>query len=334
VTTFAPFAEGKFHVTDQIALTVGARYTVEDKNGYTRHANGSAFYGAPFDVHFSHKWSSFTPRAILEFTPADGILLYGGVSTGFKGGGWSLTSTNPTAAVTPLSPEKSTSYEAGAKLQLFDHRLSVNAAAYLADTKNLQVRSLIGPVLTDTNAGKERVKGVEIETVAAPFDGAKIGFNYAYTYATYRSFKGCAAGGLDCSGNAVPFVPKNDLKIFAEYTWDMGGTGSLTARGDVHWASATEVSPVNYVGGAQVLAKPFTKKDGIVNASLTYTPEGGRWRAQLWAKNLTNEWYMSAPSNYYFYFVTTAEFAAGQREVDRGIINPPRQVGATLTYKF
>lgn len=334
VTTVAPFAEGKFHVNDQVALTVGARYTIEDKNGYTRHANGSVFYGAPFDVNFSHKWESFTPRAILEFTPQDGMLFYGSVATGFKGGGWSLTSTNPTAAVTPLSPEKSTSYELGSKLQLLDRRLQVNVAAYQADTKNLQVRSLVGTVLTDTNAGRQRVKGVEIEAVAQPTDGLRVGVNYAYTDAKYRSFKGCAAGGVDCSGNRVPFVPKNDIKVFGDYTFDLGDSGSLTAHVDSHWAGVTEVSPTNYSGGGQPLAKPFTNKKGIVNASLTYEPEGGRWRAQLWGKNLTNEWYMAAPANYYFYFLTTPEYVAGLREVDRGTVNPPRQVGATLTYKF
>jgi iron complex outermembrane receptor protein len=333
VKSVAPFAEGKFHITDQFALTLGARYTVEDKNGYTRHANGSVFYGAPFDVKFSKSWSAFTPRAILEYTPTDAMMFYASVSTGFKGGGWSLTSTNPAAAVTPLQPEKSTSYEAGAKLRLFDNRLSVNAAYYLADTKNLQVRSLVGPVLTDTNAGSQRAKGFELEAVASPVQDLRLGVNYAYTYATYRAFKGCAAGGVDCSGNAVPFVPKNDLKVFADYSWELAG-GTLTAHADDQWASTTEVSPVNYAGGAQALAKPFTKKDGILNASLAFEPTGAKWRLQLWGKNLTNRWYMAAPSNYYFYFLTTAEFAAGLREVDRGVINPPRQVGATFTYRF
>ncbi|WP_332770285.1 TonB-dependent receptor [Phenylobacterium sp.] len=334
VESVAPFAEGKFHFNDQFALTVGARYTIEHKNGYTRHANGSVFYGAPFDVKFSKTWKSFTPRAILEYTPAEGLLFYGGVSTGFKGGGWSLTSTSPAAAVKPLNPEKSTSYEAGAKVQLFDRRLSINTAVYQADTKNLQVRSLVGPVLTDTNAGKQRVKGIEIEAVATPVSGLQIGANYAYTDAKYKEFKGCAAGGVDCSGNTVPFVPKQDLKVFADYRWDLGESGSLKAHVDAQWASTTEVSPLNYARGAQPLAKQFTDKTGIINASLTYQPQDAPWKVQVWGKNLTNEWYMAAPSNYYFYFVTAAEFAALQREVDRGVINPPRQVGATLTYKF
>ena len=57
----------------------------------------------------------------------------------------------------------------------------------------------------------------------------------------------------------------------------------------------------------------------------------------MWGKNLGNRWSLPAPSNYYFYFLTAAEFAAltpAQREVERGVITPPRQVGVTFSYRF
>jgi iron complex outermembrane receptor protein len=329
VTSVAPYAEGKFHFTDQLALTFGARYSVEKKDGYTTHIGSSPFYGAAYSAQFAHTWTSFTPRVILEFKPRDGMLFYGSVSTGFKGGGWSLTSTSAAAAQIPLQPETSTSYELGAKLRLFDNRLSMNLAAYQADTKNLQVRSLVGTVLTDTNAGQERVRGIEVETVLRPFHGAQLGVNYAYTDAKYSSFHGCAAGGVDCSGKTVPFVPRNDTHVFAEYRWEMEA-GGLIAHIDDQWADKTQVSPLNN----QQPAVPFTAKRGIMNASLTFEPAHAPWTLQLWAKNLTNKWSMAAPSNYYFYFLTQAEFTAGAREVDRGVVTPPRQVGGTFSYRF
>jgi len=331
VKSFAPYAEGKFHITDQVALTVGARYSIEDKTGITDHIGYSPFYGAAFNAAFGHTWTRFTPRAILEYKPRDGLLFYGSVSTGFKGGGWSLTSTSQAAAEKPLQPETSTSYELGAKLRLFDNRLSMNLAAYQADTKNLQVRSLIGPVLTDTNAGSERVRGFESETVLTPFQGAQVGVNYAYTEAIYTAFTGCAAGGVDCTGNTVPYVPKNDLRVFGQYRWDMGGAGALIAHVDDQWASKTQVSPIN---SSEPLAIPYTRKDGILNASLIYAPANAPWTLQIWGKNLTNQWTMSAPSNYYFYFLTVAEYLGGDREVDRGVVSPPREIGATFSYKF
>jgi iron complex outermembrane receptor protein len=331
VMNVAPYAEAKYHFTDQIALTLGGRYTVEDKNGYTDHVGSSPFYGAAFDASFSHEWTAFTPRAILEYKPRDGLLFYASVSTGYKGGGWSLTSTSVAAAETPLQPEKSTSYEIGTKLRLFDDRLSVNIAAYQADTKNLQVRSLVGPVLTDTNAGKERVRGVEVETDVHPFRNADFGVNYAYTDAIYQSFTGCAAGGANCSGNEVPFVPKNDVKIFGEYHWEVGNVGVLTIHADDEWADTTAVNPLP---SAQPLGTQFTRKNGLLNAFLIYAPHAKAWTVQLWAKNLTNQAVIAAPSNYYFYFLTKAEYFAGLRDVERGVVTPPREIGATLSYKF
>ncbi|QUD90376.1 TonB-dependent receptor [Phenylobacterium montanum] len=332
VLTVAPFAEGKFHFTDQVALTVGGRVTYEDKKNYTDHIGASAFYGAAFNAEgMEHEWTAFTPRAILEYKPFHNTLFYASASTGFKGGGWSLTSTSPAKAVIPLNPERSISYELGAKVQLFDHRVSLNTAIYQADTKDLQVRSLIGPVLTDTNAGSERVRGVEVESTWTPFHNAQIGLNYAYTEAIYTQFRGCAAGGVNCSGGTVPFVPKNDVHLFVQYRWDLGGLGDLTAHADGEWSGHTQVSPVN---AAQPIAKNFTEKRGLINGSLIYEPTGGQWKLQIWGKNLTNTGFMTAPSNYYFYYLKTAEYLAGLREVDRGTVNPPREIGATLTYKF
>ncbi|WP_082765705.1 MULTISPECIES: TonB-dependent receptor [unclassified Phenylobacterium] len=328
VLSIAPYAELKYHITDQLAFTAGGRYTYEKKKGYTNHTARTWAYGAPFDVQFEKSWKKFTPRAILEFTPMDGALIYGSVSTGFKGGGWSLTSTTPLAAVTPLEPENSTSYEVGTKLRLLDNRLVFNLAAYRAKTKNVQVRTLVNGVLNDTNAGGILVKGVEVETVASPIENLQIGINYAYTDATYSSFRGCTATGVDCSGNPVPFTPKNDLKIYVNYELDLGEMGTLNLHADDQWASSFQVSPLR----AQPIGVRHTARKDFINLSATYTPAEGSWKLQVWARNVLNRWSMPAPANYGFYFLTPQENAA--LEVDRGVINPPRQIGMTFTYRF
>lgn len=330
VTSLAVFGEGKFKVTDALSVTLGGRYTYEGKEGYTNHIGASAFYGAAYAVTMEDSWTSFTPRLIIDWKPTDDLMFYAGVSTGFKGGGWSLTATSPARAVIPLTPEDSISYEAGAKVQLFDRRLSANLTLYQADTENLQVRSLVAGVLRDSNAGQLRVKGLELEAIARPTDSLTFSLNYAFTDAVYQDFRGCAAGGVDCTGNTAPFVPENDLKIGGEYRWTLANDGVLTARADVQWADAFEQSPTN----GQPLARALSKKDGVVNMSLVYESPDGLWKAQLFAKNLTNEWYFGSAANYYFYFVTKAENAAGLREVDRGPINAPRQVGISLTRRF
>ncbi|HZZ37062.1 MAG TPA: TonB-dependent receptor [Caulobacteraceae bacterium] len=331
VINVAPYAEFKFHFSDQLALTLGGRYMVETKHVSTDHSALTWAYGAPYNVHPSKRWSAFTPRAILDFKPTDGVLLYGSVSTGFKGGGWSMTATSATAAVIPLEPEKSTSYELGAKLQLFDHRLSLNVAAYQADTKNLQVRTLKDGVLRASNAGQLRVKGVEVESVLSPFQGLQVGANYAYTDAYYASFVDCTAAHLDCTGDAREFVPKNDLKLFATYRADLGETGFLTFHLDDQWSSRF---PVSAIRGVQPIGRANTGHHGFLNGSIMYEPANAHWRLQVWGKNLGNKWSMPAPSNYNFYFLRPAPADPGSLEADRGIINPPRQVGVTFSYRF
>lgn len=329
VTSSAAFLEGKYRFTDQLALTLGGRYTIEHKTGSTDHVGASVFYGAAYSVKdLRETWRAFTPRAVLEFKPQDGLLFYGSVSRGFKGGGWSLTSTSAAAARVPLKPEYSTSYELGAKLRLFD-ALDLNVAAYHVDTKNLQVRSLDNGVLTDTNAGKLRVKGVEVESVLWLAPSFNVTANYAYTDAYYASFPGCAAGGLDCTGNKAPYVPAHDVTVGGHFNTELGG-GKLTLDATAQWASAFPVSPL----GNQPFAESKTDKNGIINASIGYAFPDGLTKVMIFGRNLANKWSFTAASNYGFYFLTQAEFAAGAREVDRGPINPPRQIGLTVTRKF
>jgi iron complex outermembrane receptor protein len=330
VKSYAVFAEAEYDITDSVTLTVGGRYTILDKAGYTTHDGYSLFYGNPFAVKFSDEWNAFTPRVILDWRPTDDLMFYGSYSTGFKGGGWSLTSTTAAKAVIPLEPEDSTSYELGAKTQFWDRRATVNIALYRADTENLQVRSLIAGVLNDTNAGVLRVQGVEVEASVTPVEGLTLGVNYAYTDAFYKEFKGCAAGGVDCTGKPAPFVPEHDLTVTGSYRWMLDGGGAVTVKADAKWASAFSVGPLNN----QPFVEDLTGKEGVLNASLLWESPDDVWAVQLWGKNLTNEWSYTAAANYFFYFLTQAEFVGGAREVDRGSINPPRQFGVTLTRKF
>jgi iron complex outermembrane receptor protein len=339
VMTAAPYAEFKYHLTDQIALTAGGRYTIERKNGYTRRDGSTWAYSGAYDVKLPQKtYKAFTPRAILEFKPQSGMLFYGGVSTGFKGGGYTLTS--PLAlATSPLQPEKSTSYEGGAKLDFLDRRLQINLAVYRADTRDLQVRTFVNGVLRDTNAGKLRVKGLELESTFSPIQPVQLGVNYAYNDATYVKFVGCAGANTDCTGAAVPHVPKNDLTVFANYTAELGDGGTLSFHADAHWADKYDVTPqrtdpVGALKPIQPFQRAVTGKNGIVNVWMVYAPSNDSWTVQVWAKNLTNEKTAGYGSNYFFNFLSPAEVAAGLNEADRSIYAPPRQVGFTVSYKF
>ncbi|WP_066961153.1 TonB-dependent receptor [Rhizorhabdus dicambivorans] len=328
-TSFAPYAEMKFNLSDQLAITAGARYTTDRKRGYTDHQGFSFAYGAAYFVNWGKNFSGFTPRAIVEFKPNRDVLLYGSVSRGYKGGGFSIAATNVQRALTPLKPERSTSYELGAKTSWFDRRLRANVALYQADTKDLQVRSLVGGVFQDSNAGKARVKGVELELLGKVSPLLSLGANYAYTHARYISFPNCTSGGANCTGNTLPNVPTHDVTVFAELNLPIGG-GELGLRVSDKYATKYQLDAVN----AQQIVVPLTAQKHFVNASATYQPDGQPWKVQLFVRNLLNKWSATASGNYFFYALTPADYAAGAREVDRVSVTPPRMFGGTFSYKF
>lgn len=335
VMTLAPFGEAEFHFTDQFSLTAGIRYTYEDKNGFTNHLGFSAFYGPPFEVDWGHSWDAWTPRLIAKYEPTDDLHFYASVAKGFKGGGWSLTSTSAAAAVIPLEPETSWSYEVGAKTRWLDDRLTANLALYQANTKNLQVRSLSNGVFTDINAGEAEVQGLEFEGRFYFTPQANIGLNYAYTDATYKEFRNCTATLLDCTGNRIPYTPKNDLTISGAWTVDAPGGGALTFSGDVQWQSKVFFTSQNLLpGGDFAEAVRRSNVKGLTNLALLYEPPSGNWDVRLWVRNLTNTSHMRNYANFFFYLLTPQEAASGLTQAGRVYYEQPRRFGVTLTARM
>lgn len=336
VLTLAPFGEVEFHLSDQVSVVGGIRYTYEDKDGFTNHIGSSVFYGGPFAVNFGKTWDAWTPRFILNFEPTDDIHLYASAAKGFKGGGWSLVSTSAAAAVIPLEPETSWSYEVGAKTQWFDGAAIANIAIYQANTENLQVRSLSNGVFTDINAGEAEVKGVELEGVWNVTSDAYIGVNYAYTDATYKSFPNCTAAGLDCTGNRIPYTPKHDLMFNGSLGVDLPqDRGRLTLSGDLHFQSEVYFTPQNLnPGGDFAPTVDASEINGLLNLSVLFEPADGRWDARLWVRNATDLHYMKNYANFFFYILTPGELVGGLTQAGRVYYAQPRSAGITLTYRM
>ncbi|MBU6257673.1 MAG: TonB-dependent receptor [Burkholderiales bacterium] len=331
-----PYFEGRWKFNPQWSLTGGLRYVYDRKKGLTEHDGTSAFYGGPYVANLpSTNWTAVTPRTILEYKPAKDVMFYGSVSAGYQGGGWVLTAPTQAKALVPLQPEKTLSYELGTKSSFLGGRLVANASLYQANTRNLQVRSLVNGTLNDTNAGEARVRGLELELAVRPVRNLTLGVNYAYTDAIYKSFPGCAAPNIDCSGNPLPFTPKNDTTLYADWSMSLGSAGSLIWHADDKFADSYRLAATN----TQQIAWPYTRRDGILNGSVTYVPESGKWDLRFWSKNLTNRQYAANSLNYYFYNMSVADVKAASAagltpDSETMTIAPPRSIGATYTYYF
>lgn len=154
-SSFAVFAQATWHATDQLDLTFGARQTWDDREELNFRPDLQTPAGPPLTkVDFDKATWQF----VAEYDLRNDLMVYGKVGTGYLSGGVYNTD--------PFEPEEITSYEIGFKGEFFDNRLRVNAAAFEADYKNLQIFYFTDKVFYE-NAGRAKTRGLEVEATAA-----------------------------------------------------------------------------------------------------------------------------------------------------------------------
>lgn len=220
---------------------------------------------------------------------------------------------NPDArASVEYKPEQTWSYEAGTHLNLCNHRLQLDAALYLMETKDQQISRFADSGLgrETVNAGESRSLGAELSLLAAVTDAFNLNAAYGYTYATFRDYYVGAASAeevpTDYTGNYVPFVPKHTLNLGADYTFRLNRcpwldrivlSANYNAAGRIYWTEDNSVSQSLY---------------GTLNGRLGF--HKGGMALNFWVRNALNEDYAT------FYFESMGNgFMQKSRPVQAGI---------------
>jgi iron complex outermembrane receptor protein len=310
--TIAPFAQVDYHITDDLEISGGVRYTHEDKNIF-RIVQYTKIFGAPPGIFNDHDWSDFTYHAGLNYKITPDIMSYFKFDTGFVGGGWNSRANDP-ESLGPFAPEKAHSYEIGLKSDWLDHRLRIDGAAFWANYADLQVGVFHtlpghdGEEQVVANDAFERARGVELEVTAVPIDKLTLSASIGYLDAVYTSFLSDILGlqptdpnvGLACNGSINPvqyashssgcylrpaYAPNWTMRYEASYAFDLDGKGVLTPDVYVTYESShyTDLNnePVGYQPGFALL-----------NGSLNYDDPDGHFRISLWAKNIADKRYI------------------------------------------
>lgn len=199
--TYAVFADFTYDFTEQLSLSVGGRYTWDERTAGILRQNylggGSPTFGGagiPFgapatDFEGSANFKKFTPRASVSYQPTPDHNVYASFSQGFKGGGFDprgvgsnapTTNTNgipsdaEIASFLSFQPEEVDSYEIGYKGSLLNGALNVALAGFYTDYTNVQIPGSVACTAQGlpsfcgviNNAGKATLKGVELEASA------------------------------------------------------------------------------------------------------------------------------------------------------------------------
>jgi iron complex outermembrane receptor protein len=306
------FTDGTWNATDRLSLSAGVRYT-HDERDWTSYASSDTYAlpapNAPIPVSYirgtshlpvvasgcvtnllapclppegvsaSATDSGWTPRVAFTFELTDTLNLYGGISRGYKGGGYNTA----TDGVQPVDydPETATAYEIGLKGDTGNLRFG--AALFLTEFKDLQVQSIVNSIAFTSNAAEAKSQGLETELQWQVADEWMLFGNYTYLDAKYTEGLLYSGGSTyDAKDLNLVRAPENTLNLGVTYTTSVRDLGEIRFQPRLHYQSSQELSPVN---------RPDMREDGYttVDARLTYAPVSNAWDVSLVGENLTGE---------------------------------------------
>ena len=127
-----------------------------------------------------------------------------------------------------LAPETAETFEGGVKTSLMGGRMAVELSAFQMDLDNLVVSQNVGGLPTLVNAGVQRFRGVEIETVLRPLSSFEWHAAYSLHDARFRDFV-TEFGGVPAqlAGNRLEMSARNMASTELLVGRAMGWRGSV-----------------------------------------------------------------------------------------------------------
>lgn len=306
---FALFGQAEWAATDQLSISLGLRWTEEEKDFSISHPDD---FVAPFTTSASNSWENFSPSLSVSYAWSDQLNSYLRIARGWKSGGFNGESENLTVAETPYNEEEVTSYEIGIKSLLLDIRLQLNAALFQNNTTDMQLSEFLGAsgYSQINNAGEATVTGFELELVAAASDELTLHANYGYLDAKYDKF---ISYGVDVKASALfPYSPENTWSIGAQYSRQ-----ALSARIDYSFVDTHDL----YYDQASA-ATTSVSDYNLLNARISWDVAAANNVVTLsvWGKNLTDE-------EYYINGIPLGE-------VGLNYFGNPRTTGVDISWQF
>lgn len=317
-TNFAGYSQVDFRPIDLIGLTLGGRYTHEDKSyhGYQSDDNGLAYKlancspsaptaacasalgfpdsGQPLLYYPTapnqQTFNNFSPKAGVQLHPSRNVMAYGSWSRGYKTGSWTTRLSAPLKTAPTYGPEHAETFELGLKSTWLDRRLQLNIAAFTTLYQGIQLTFQQGLSPTTENAGDARIRGVEVEATAAPMRGLTLAGAVSYLDARYIAVLPGAQVAHSIlqdgvyPGAALPKAPHWKLNISPRYEVPVG-KGRLVLLADLTHTTSMRNDPE----GTFLLTRRATD---LLNASVTWKAPGGRYDLTLGGTNITGQRYL------------------------------------------
>ena len=300
------FGELTYHVGPKLAVTAGLR-ELHATQKFTREALPLFYdsqdpltpgYGgqAPHDK----KWNATTPSFKLNWEVDPDSSVYANASKGFRLGGFNrpvpdtpIVDANlvklglPAGLPDAFEPDSLWSYEVGNKLDLADHRMTLNIAAFLLKWKNIQQDINLSDAGFDyeVNAGNATSYGVEMELKARVTPELTMSTSIGFTHATFdhdtTAFGTADDGALNVrKGDWVQGVPRASASLGADYHWALNDSVNAFVRGNGQWTGKSH--------GTVLRDDADYRRASYFTADAATGLNWDKWEVTLFVKNLTN----------------------------------------------
>ncbi len=326
--TWSVFGDFSYDITDQFSLSLGGRYTQDDRRStilrQTKIGGASPQFGGTAitiatGTNFigEASFSDFNPRASLSFQPNDDHLLYASYAQGFKGGGFDPRGN---AAIAPdtnrdgirsyqeiynfflFRPETVDSYELGYRGTFFGGDARLSLTGFYGDYQDVQIPGSVG---VDANGDGifESFAGVTTNAAAATFKGVEV-----ETFARFaRDFAG-AGSSLSFTGT-LGFID-GQYDVFTVNNVNIANLRAI--QNTPRWTLSGVLAANLPVAGGNLLASsivsyrslthqfetpsPFLDQPGYAlwDASLVWTSPNSRFTIGIHGKNLTDKQYITS----------------------------------------
>jgi iron complex outermembrane receptor protein len=353
----AIYAQGTYKVTDQLGVTLGARYSYDHKKvqsvlwnalgnptylpggGYVTpvpyvyftdgYFNGAGGYYLPGPTGAERQraaanYYDFDPRVELDYQWTPEIYSYANFTGGYQSGGFN-TQLQPVGlrfnnGMNPFYKERVWDYEAGVKTQWLENRLRVNATGFYQDFQNIQAVVIAPGIIPQTRQ--------VVNSAEAHESGFELEVDALPTPDLVIRWTGAYLnqGYDDLSKAAIATGITLQSPLTTAPTWETSIAIDYTYH--LPW-DASVVADLTYrwldsrISGTAPLFGNLPAYYTL-GGKLSYVAEDGSYAISLWGDNLTGKYYYTAAS-------TNPDYNFGLATITPG---RPREVGVELKYNF
>jgi len=343
----ALYAQAALHLGDKTDLSLGVRYS-EDEKSYTfaRHnpdgsdvlpCTGSPLFwegvnppncgvgptptGPLNGLSIPYSSDNTDWRIALSRDLGDATMVYIQASTGYKAGGNNARPFFPSQSHA-FNPETLDSYEVGLKTTLGGNT-RLNGALFSNAYNDIQLPTNVcywappteqTPCASQDNVGDADVWGFELEAEWHPTEAFSLDAAYGYLNFDYSRIN---PNSPVKPGMVSPYTPETKASVGLQYAIPMGGGGTLTPRVDLTYTDDVYSNAVN-------AETNHIDSQSLVNARLTWRSMADAWQVALEATNLTDE----------YYYVTLFDLSNAAAGYIHGQPSRPREVAMSVRRNF